>query len=90
MEIPTTSHTIYRCWDVELIWAHFYLSDLDVLVKNNWLDEQIPNLALVSSYSELYACNKCLTVWHFLDYNSYTVTELKAYIDIRKVWHLAE
>ena len=32
VELSITSHTIYRCWDVELIWVRFYLSELDVLV----------------------------------------------------------
>ena len=32
VELSIMSHTIYRCWDVELIWVRFYLSELDVLV----------------------------------------------------------
>ena len=63
MEIPTTSHTIYRGWGAE---GQFSSTEPGhIIYQNDQLDELIPNLALVSLYNELYMHNSHLTMWHF-------------------------
>ena len=52
--------------DVELIYVHFYLSDLDEpYTEMIDLMCRFQNLVLVLLYNEAYACNECLNTWCF-------------------------